>query len=252
MTDGVFYDMPRPQIVFDAMREQLDVFSYAVAVAYAALGNGSPGVTGDKPGSTGFTPAQLEKQREQLEVISGFTANGTSRAYIVTTSKVQPNPWQQVFDLTSNLSFSLLQEVELAKIGHSDPGALGRASYCGYVVPQLCSQPFNARYCKYTGTGPYYGCAPLSTCTMYDTAVPGVSLSKQKARCAADRFCKLEGNACFENALKLPMPVTNHTALCDTLTSSSAACTAPKDARGFPVCYWFNVTGDPTPPCKSY
>ena len=76
------------------MRNNFCASTFAVGIAVGKIG------PGDKPGSTGFTPAQLVTQKLQLLEVAGQEQN----IYILIRTEPVQNPWQQLFALTEAIA----------------------------------------------------------------------------------------------------------------------------------------------------
>jgi len=227
LTDGVIYDMPVPQLVFNALRTEFCVFTYALAVAFSLLG------TGDHPGSLGFLPSQLQIQTNQILFASEDDIYGASRAHLLTSSTTLPNPWQVVYNMTMQLSI----EAQAALSGQSNMPCTGRVTYCNFIDKDLCTSSFSRRFCKWTVYQTVPWCTEVQTCAIYS----------QKA-CSRDKYCSWVANICQTNNAALPPPVVNHTIACSQY-KTPGPCNSILHDHGYPSCYWLNVEGSPS--CKS-
>jgi hypothetical protein len=247
LTDGLFYDMPRPAKVYDSLRNNLCVNTYAVGVSY-----NNPG-TGDHPGTQGFTQAERDIQAGQMKLASGLTYDGQSRAYIITTSVVLPNPWQRVYNLTAVLAAEIVRELK----HYATSGANYSSSctslhpWCGYGDSTLCNDPWRQRFCKWRGNQPGRWCTRVSDCFVY------VGKGKSSGDCGNDQFCKWQGAECVPDPPFIPPPIKDETALCSAHAISQTSCNsvmdlgpAPTKAR-WPACYWVDIKGQPKQ-CISY
>ena len=253
-TDGVFYDMPRPQRAYEALRGELCAFTYAMAVAYAQVGSG------DHPGSTGFTPKQLQLQRQQLTIATGVDLDGKSRLYLVTyAGQTNFNPYQALYDMATSATRQIAHEVAEAMGGAAPKECVQRPTWCGFGDASTCTNAFNSRFCKFTtatARTPKRACAPVGVCGMYNGAAATMSVVREE--CNADRFCRMSGNACVTNAAALPPdPPPDMSAACANATPiGPGACNGvvvPSSGGGAAAaraCYWFD--DDVQAVCKSF
>jgi hypothetical protein len=228
LSDYVIYDMPAPQLLYTQLRTTLCAFTYALAVAYSLPG------TGDHPGSLGFLPAQIRTQTAQLTYASENDAFGKSRAYVITAQNVLANPWDIVFNMTMQLT----AEAQQALLSPDLACTTSRTPWCHFSNYETCTSPFSTRYCKWAvgQITPY--CLPINQCYQYSAKA-----------CPIDRFCKLQGVMCVENASKLPSAPTNQSVACGAI-KAMAQCNTALMVNGFSSCYWFQVSGSSV--CKSF
>ena len=243
MTDGVFYDGDAAPRTFQSMRTNLCAFTYALAVAYTRSG------TGDHPGSQGFTPAQLQTQRNQLNAAAGVDSKGKSRAYIITSTSPSENAYQQLYILAAQVSKSILDEINLGRGGPAK-ACTQRVGLCSYGDSALCTDPYHSRFCKWvvsSGASPQKSCQYASTCT---TAYLGKNAAKE---CAKDKFCRVAGGMCNTNVAALPPPIVDSTAACATF-KAQATCEGykPASSKGFRSCFWGFKPNSMVPSCLSY
>jgi len=83
------------------MRNNFCASTFAVGIAIGKVG------PGDKPGSTGFTPAELVTQKVQLLEIAGSDQN----IYILIRTEPVQNPWQQLFLLVGAIARMLFSPI---------------------------------------------------------------------------------------------------------------------------------------------
>jgi hypothetical protein len=203
-TDGVFYDGTRPMLASAALR-QACVNTFAVGIAITKPG------PGDKPGTTGLTPAELVTQQSQILALAG----DPERIYVLIQSEPVPNPWAQLFALLDEMSIQILTE---SSTPLNQLNCSMTVPVCQFEQQSFCTLPFQAHYCKWTSNS---NCELISDCTMWNG---------NEAGCKGDAYCLWTGTngqcAVRENLLpsnQVPVPEST----CDGL--SSTQCQALKE-----------------------
>jgi hypothetical protein len=144
----------------------------------------------------------------------------------------------QDWDIVFNMTMQLTAEAQQALLSPDLACTTSRTPWCHFSNYETCTSPFSSRYCKWAvgQITPY--CLPINQCYQYSAKA-----------CPIDRFCKLQGVMCVENASKLPSAPTNQSVACGAI-KAMAQCNTALMVNGFSSCYWFQVSGSSV--CKSF